>query len=222
MTTLASDAVAQLNALLDEYQRQKKDAVKASRYGFTPEVEIRTLIARFQAAIDRLTVPSSTYAKGVARLHSLVKIDQDCRAELAGIATALRDDIQAGWLESVIELAHADTYEGYLEMAEGLASQGYKDAAAVIAGTSLEVHLKTLAVKYGVDLATTNGGPKKADTLNADLRKADVYNALEQKTVTAWLGIRNSAAHGNYGDYDVNRVVELIKGVRDFAIKYPA
>ena len=67
-----------------------------------------------------------------------MKIDQDCRAQLAGIAAALRDDIQAGWLESVIELAHADTYEGYLEVAEGLVSQGYKDAAAVIAGSAPE------------------------------------------------------------------------------------
>jgi hypothetical protein len=45
--------VAQLNALLDEYQRQKKDAAEAG--GFTPTVEIRALIARFQAAIARLT-----------------------------------------------------------------------------------------------------------------------------------------------------------------------
>ena len=37
-----------------------------------------------------------------------------------GIAIALRDDIAAGWLTSVIELAHADTYNDYLEMAEGL------------------------------------------------------------------------------------------------------
>jgi hypothetical protein len=220
VTTLASDAVAQLNVLLDAYQQQRRVAAEAN--SFTPLAEIRAMVTRFQAAIARLTAPSSTYAKSVDRLYNMMKIDQDCRPELAGIVTALRDDIQAGWLESVIELAHADTYEGYLEMAEGLASQGYKDAAAVIAGTSLEVHLKTLASKYGVDISTSGGGPKKADTLNSDLRKADVYNALEQKSVTTWLGIRNSAAHGHYDEYDMNRVVELIKGVRDFAIRYPA
>jgi hypothetical protein len=49
-----------------------------------------------------------------------------------------------------------------------------------------------------------------------------VYNALEHKRVTAWLAMRNSAAHGDYGDYDEAAVKALIIGVRDFAAKYPA
>jgi hypothetical protein len=69
---------------------------------------------------------------------------------LAPIATTLRDDIAAGWLTTMVELAHADTYAGYLEMAEGLHGRGFKDAAAVIAGTSLEIQ---------VTMATTTRQP---------------------------------------------------------------
>ena len=119
------------------------------------------LIQRLLAAIQRLTMPTSTYAHTAAlqadsRVHSATRL-----AELAATARALRDDIAAGWLTSVVELAHADTYAGYLEMAEGLHGRGYKDAAAVIADTSLEVHLKALATKHGLSLQAPNGGPKK-------------------------------------------------------------
>ena len=80
---------------------------------------------------------------------------------MASIARALRDDIEAGWIVSVVGLAHADTYAGYLEMAEGLTAQYYKDAAAVIAGTSFEVHLKALSAKHGVSLQISSGAPQE-------------------------------------------------------------
>ena len=60
------------------------------------------------------------------------------------------------------------------------------------------------------------GKSKKADTLNADLAKAGVYNKLEQKNVTAWLGLRNDAAHGHFQNYDASQVALLIQSVRDF------
>jgi hypothetical protein len=181
------------------------------------------LVNRLDAALDRLTVPGSAYRRDLDRERKYNYVH--ARDELLGlvnIARALRDDIAAGWLESVIELAHADTYAGYLEMAEGLQGQGYKDAAAVIAGTSLEVHLRSLASKNGIDLQAVNGSPKKADTINADLKRESVYGALEQKQVTAWLHLRNSAAHGKYGEYTDADVKQLIEGVGNFAIKYPA
>ena len=60
------------------------------------------------------------------------------------------------------------------------------------------------------------------DTLNAELKAYGVYNAIEHKQVTAWLGLRNSAAHGDYGDYDEVTVKGMIDGVREFAFRYPA
>ena len=107
-------------------------------------------------------------------------------------------------------------------MADGLAVQHYKDAAAVIAGTSLEVHLKTLATKECIDIQSPSGTPKKASILNDELKREGVYSALEHKQVIAWLAVRNSAAHGTYGDYDEATVKALIEGVGNFAVKYPA
>ncbi|KUN81177.1 hypothetical protein [Streptomyces griseoruber] len=43
---------------------------------------------------------------------------------------------------ATVELVHADTHSDYSQRADGLLAQGYKDAAAVITGTSLEVHVR--------------------------------------------------------------------------------
>jgi hypothetical protein len=106
-------------------------------------------------------------------------------------------------------------------MADHLTRSGYKDAAAVIGGSTLESHLRELCVKHEVatDVA---GNPKKADVMNADLVKAGAYTKLDQKNVTAWLGLRNDAAHGKYGEYDKGQVALLLSGIRDFVGRTPA
>jgi hypothetical protein len=217
---VASDeALEQLNTLLAEHQALARRSKYPDLSDLKPE--IRVLANRLQAAIDRLTVPTSTHARAADRQRDNA-YPHTRLAELMGIATALRDDIAVGWLESIMELVRADTYGDYLEMAEGLYGQGYKDPAAVIAGTSLEVHLRMLANKHGISLQAANGSPKKADTMNADLKVSGVYSGLELKQVTAWLHLRNLAAHGRYGDYDGTDVKQLIDGVGSFANKYPA
>ncbi|NBM14971.1 hypothetical protein GUY61_04645 [Streptomyces sp. GC420] len=82
--------------------------------------------------------------------------------------------------------------------------------------------MRALCVKHGVDTELPNGSPKKADTMNADLKKAGVYDGLQQKQITAWMDLRNKAAHGNYTDYDAPQVRLFIDGVRGFMLKYPA
>ena len=57
---------------------------------------------------------------------------------------------------------------------------------------------------------------KKSDRLNADLAKAEVYSKLDQKQITAWLDLRNNAAHGKYGEYTEQQVNQLQSGVIEF------
>ncbi len=71
---------------------------------------------------------------------------------------------------------------------------------------------------------TVNGDlrPKKSDLMNSDLAKATAYSKLDQKNVTAWLDLRNKAAHGHYNEYQAAQVGMLISGVRDFITRNPA
>jgi len=96
----------------------------------------------------------------------------------------------------------------------------------VIAGSSLESHLRQSCIKHGVPINHTapdgSTKPKKAVQLNQDLRKSGAYSLFDQKQITAWLDLRNNAAHGNYSEYDDDQVAKLIEWVGDFMSKNPA
>jgi hypothetical protein len=145
---------------------------------------------------------------------------------VGGALKALRNDIKSGYLVSVQELIHADIFSDFLEMAEHLLNEGYKDPAAVLVGGVLEEHLRKLCNKNNVstEITTSSGDlrPKKADRMNADLAKASVYSKLDQKNVTAWLDLRNKAAHGQYSSYAKEQVALFITGIRDFITRNPA
>ncbi|MGW1334540.1 hypothetical protein ACWD7B_09690 [Streptomyces rubiginosohelvolus] len=204
-----SKMVEQLDKLLTQY---KEVAAKSSG--------VELVVNRLEAAIDRIALPGSTY---VRQLDSIREDPFDFKSySVSQIARALRDDLRDGWTDSVVELVHADTHSDYLEMADTLLGTGYKDPAAVIVGTSLEVHVRALCVKHSIDTEPPTGAPKKADTLNADLKKSGVYGTLQQKQLTAWMDLRNKAAHGDWEEYDIQQVRLLIDGVRDFMLKHPA
>jgi hypothetical protein len=145
--------------------------------------------------------------------------------ELRTILEALENDYRAGYLQTVPERIHADMFADFLEMSEYLMGDGLKDPAAVLIGGVLEQHLRQLAQKNGVavETATTTGTkPKKADALNADLATTGAYGKNEQKQITAWLGIRNSAGHANYTEYTKEQVDLFLQGLRDFIARHPA
>lgn len=52
--------------------------------------------------------------------------------------------------------------------------------------------------------------------MNVDLCKAGLYNVTKQKQITAWAGLRNDAAHGDWDKYTSDDVQDMIKGVRRF------
>lgn len=124
-------------------------------------------------------------------------------------------------MRTIEELIHASVFADFLEMASELLEKSYKDPAAVIAGSVLEEHLRKLCDRSGIDVEA-DGKPRKADSLNTDLARQTVYNKLEQKNVTAWLGLRNHAAHGDYDQYDAAQVGAMIQNVRDFLTRHPA
>jgi hypothetical protein len=210
----AESMVAQLQAVLTDFDRALHT---------TPQPSMQACATRLLAAINRLSPAGSTYstrATGIAQQPG--KRPGWVAHELAGVASGLRDDLAAGYAQGVAELIHAEVFSDFMGMADELQTSGYKDAAAVIAGSVLEDHLRKLAMKGGLDVEKGDGSPKKADALNAELTAAGAYNGLEQKSVTAWLDLRNKAAHGHYDDYDHQQVAALIRDVREFLIRNPA
>ena len=170
--------------------------------------EVDTILA---ATLDRLAPANSPYRESISSMM---------RTKV-GALRALRRDYDAGYLSSVQSLVRAEVFADFLEMAEHLLKQGYKDPCAVLVEGVLEDHLRSLCQGRGIPLQMS-GKPKKTDSMNNDLASADVYSKLDQKNVTAWLDLRNKAAHAQYGEYNHDQVQNLLIGVREFAARIAA
>lgn len=186
--------------------------------------DLERVVSRLVTTIERFAPPGSYQARQTAQYttqfwaasHVLYKY-------LPGVLESLRDDVANDRTASVVELVHADVFSDFLDMAKHLLDQGFKDAAAVIAGSSLEAHLRALCVKHRIDTTDKEGVPKKASALNAELDKAHTFRSSgDPKSVTAWLDLRNDAAHRDYDKYGPQQVNLLIASVRDFMVRYPA
>jgi hypothetical protein len=121
----------------------------------------------------------------------------DAEAALSMLKT-IRDEIDGDWLFNIRNLVAADVFGDFLEMADYLLAEGYKDPAAVIIGSTLEEHIRQLAENRGIEAEIVRNGSRRfktADHLNGDLKKDGVYTKLDYKSITAWLDLRNLAAH---------------------------
>ena len=210
--------------MLEEYYKVRHGRLNVE-YGFDVPVPAKEtkVFTRLKAAIEDLAPRGSAYWKKYEEAEGSKSHDDILLIEdFVGIAMALRADYADGYLSSVTSLIRADLFSDYFDMAEHLLTEGYKDPAAVIVGSSLETHLRKLCEKYSVDTVTKKGTPKKADVMNADLVKAGAFSKSEQKRVTAWLGLRNEAAHGHYDQFDKTQVESVLRDVRAFINRYPA
>lgn len=143
-----------------------------------------------------------------------------------GVLEAMRKDLEGGYLTELRGLISAEIFTDFIEMAGHLLQQKYKSPAAVVAGSALEAHLRRLAMRHNIDLmAADQHGvprPRRAQAINQDLCKASVYTAPDQKMVTAWLDIRNKAAHGEESNVIESHVEGMLLGIPDFILRHPA
>jgi hypothetical protein len=221
-------AIAQLERVLSLYEdlQIQADHQDLSGDGLL-ESEHHKVIAHARAAIERISGPGSSYLRQAESIlenlnrgwigHKVIAI--------MGVVESLLADTQAGYLDTLAELLHAEVFGDLIEMAQHLLDEGYKDPAAVIVGGALEAHLRRLCERNSVEIESASDRgvrPKKADQINSELAAASVYSKLDQKNVTAWLDLRNRAAHGRFDEYSREQVLLFLSGVRDFITRHPA
>lgn len=128
---------------------------------------------------------------------------------MTAVFNGAKEDFEGGYLNSLRNLVQADVFTSELEQAGELLTAGYTSAAAVIAGVVLETTIRNLCTDRGIA-----HGP--LDRMNADLTKANTYNSIQQKRITAMAGIRNSAAHGKTDEFSPGDVKGMIDDVERF------
>lgn len=161
-----------------------------------------------------------TFSQGFA--NAIYKPDSDTTStrRARGILEAAREEIDKGWIFNFKGLISADIFKDFFAMAEYLLEKGYKDAAAVMLGGTLEEHLRLLCAKYSISTTQANNNGvvknKMAEQMNAELYSANIYNLTDSKQITAWLDIRNKSAHAEYTAYNKAQVEGMNEGVIEF------
>lgn len=217
--------ITQLESVLAEY---KALAARSQHNDLSdlPMPDRQAVITRAIAAARRITGEQSPYCCEIARLQAHQPHLFMHTSGVIGVVKGLLDDLKAGYLQTLVELVHGELFADFLEMAQHLLDSGFKDAAAVIGGSALEAHVRSLCLKAGVSIEIQKAdgtlSPKKADQMNSELAAKGCYEKLDQKSITAWLDLRNKAAHGKYGEYSAEQVALLVAGVRDFIRRNPA
>lgn len=129
-----------------------------------------------------------------------------------GILKALKEDLELGYLTRVRDLVSAEIFTDFIEMAQHLLGNNYKDSAASLTGAVLENGLRQLAQKHSVEVKTGDD----IGSLNTKLADKEIYNRLMQKQIQAWKAIRDSADHGKFEDYKIDNVKAMLEGVQRF------
>ena len=132
------------------------------------------------------------------------------------ILRATKEDIEGGYLQKVETLVSASVFSDFLEMAEYLLDNGYKDPAASLIGAVLEDGLRRICISNSITLRTR----EDISSLNQKLAQKQVYNPLQQKQIQVWNDIRNNADHGNFDQYKSDDVKDMLGGVQKFLSDY--
>jgi hypothetical protein len=91
-------------------------------------------------------------------------------------------------------------------------------APAMIIGATLEEFLRTWIETENLSIGDKKPG---LDTYTKILRSAKLITKQDVKDITAWAGIRNHAAHGEWEEVsDKKRIANMIEAVNLFMRKY--
>ena len=154
----------EIKALVAIGERLATDAATSSG-GLGPErvQELSSIAARGGRLITRLYGADSHYYRA---FRSIVQIEHFSSmhsnwhlhaSEMVGILKAVQHDVGSGMLADFRNVIQAEIFADFLDMAEHLVLEGYKDAAAVLLGAVLEDSLRKLAEANKLETVNAKG-----------------------------------------------------------------
>jgi hypothetical protein len=200
--TVDEEALRRIEALIEK-ARALRDGDFAGSRGVTAQVK---------TAVATIAGPTSDYYRDIVEANvRSTRVDSEGRAYVA-ILSALREDVESGYLRRAEDLIAAEVFGSFLDMAEHLIDAGYYHPAASLTGAVLEDGLRRLAAKSELDVRPDDD----LSSLNNRLASKGAYNNLVRKQVDTWAATRNLADHGQFEQVSVGDVREMHTGVSRF------
>ena len=166
--------------------------------------------------------PKSEYLASLKAIDPRSYSPEYLGEQVSNVLRAFRDYVQAGLHAQIPpeRQAQLDVVSDFLEQAQQLLeTKGVHPAApAVLIGAALEEFLRTWVETEGLTIGNAKPG---LDAYAKALREADKLTKQDYKDITAWGGLRNHAAHGEWAEVaDKARVSLMLEGVNLFMRKY--
>ena len=154
---------------IDRILLQFEDLRNKSKYDDFSDIsreDAYEFITNALATISRVTEPTNTFrdiAKDTYDRYSGPNITFAI-PQIGGVVKSLKDAVREGYLISYQKLIKADTFSNFLEMAEYLLEERYKDPAAVLIGGVLEENLRLLCEINGISTEIAKGNSIRLKT----------------------------------------------------------
>ncbi len=141
---------------------------------------------------------------------------------IRGVLESFLDYVESGLHEGMSpeRRAQLDVVSDFLNIAHSLLDDRkvHPAAPAVLVGATLEEFLRNWIETEGLSLGNRKRG---LEAYSQILRDAELITKQDSKDITAWAGLRNHAAHGEWDEVeDRNRVSIMLEGVNLFMRKY--
>ena len=183
----------------------------------------------FDGALLQAIDFTKTYAGSESSFHDKLlyfKIDytddQEGQAKLREILNSFKSYIENNLLRSIsVEREiQIETVSDYLDQAGILLREKavHPAAPAVIIGASLEEFLRNWLEEEGFNTLSIK---MNLGAYSTELKSRELISKQDVKDITAWGGIRNDAAHGNWDMVeDRKKITLMLEGVNLFMRKY--
>ena len=218
---------AEIDELVSIAENLSRDASRSgSGLGPNRIEELTSVTSRSGQLIRRLYGQDSQYHESLQKVLSTAHFSSmhsnwfNHISELVGILKGIQHDMKSGMLSDFRKLLQAEIFADFLDMAEHLLNEGYKDAAAVLLGAVLEDSLRKLSLNRELSTTSMHGKLLTSEPLNVALAKDGAYGPLVQKQVTTWANLRNDAAHGHFSKYDAEQVKQMLIFIQKFCADY--
>jgi hypothetical protein len=173
------------------------------------------------AVLDRIVSRDSILRESVERFPKLGNSTTN-RDYAVAFLRAVRTEVDLGSLTDLAVRVEAEIQADFLDQAQrdlvGNAAKPEAVSAAVIAGASLERCLRRLATELTPPepIVSAKGEQLMMMALIDSLKRRLAFNELMAKELRAWAALRNHAAHGQYDQFSVDQVKDMVRGVQRF------
>lgn len=202
---------------LADHAKKLANEIEQTKYQFHRYKGVHAKACEFLA---RYSGPKSSFSE-TAQKEGTRYGSEDGAPLTASILTSFADYILSGLAEEITpeRRAQLDVVSDLLDQANTLleSPKVHPAAPTVLIGAVLEEFLRTWAENEKVSLP----GRPSIDTYAKALRDAELITKQDIKDITAWGGIRNHAAHGEWEHVQSREKISLmLQGVNLFLRRY--